>query len=115
MPGYVGDGRTKCTIGMYYCCKLLFNYYLDIKTEITLFTVQAESTPECTADADCPSKLACFNNVCKNPCIETKPCGPHAICSVVDSLPLRTMVCSCEPGYVGNADIGCKLGIKYFN
>lgn len=88
LPGYVGDAYTRCT------------------------PVQAEPTPQCTVDADCPSKLACFNNVCKNPCIETRPCGPHAICSVVDSLPLRTMVCTCEPGFVGNADIGCKQG-KY--
>lgn len=61
-------------------------------------------------DADCPSKLACFSGVCKNPCYETKPCAAHAICNVVDTLPLRTMVCQCEPGYVGDAEIECKLG-----
>lgn len=61
-------------------------------------------------DADCPSKLACFNHVCKNPCTETKPCGVNAECSVVDTLPLRTMSCLCLPGYVGDADVECKLG-----
>lgn len=61
-------------------------------------------------DADCPSKLACFSGECKNPCYETKPCGSHATCSVVDSLPLRTMVCQCEPGYIGDADVACRLG-----
>lgn len=61
-------------------------------------------------DADCPSKLACFSGECRNPCVETKPCKAHAICSVVDSLPLRTMVCQCEPGYIGDADVSCVLG-----
>lgn len=86
LPGFVGDAYVRCT------------------------TIQYLPTSQCTVDADCPSKMACFNNVCKNPCIETRPCGAHAVCSVVDSLPLRTMVCSCEPGFMGNADIGCKQG-----
>lgn len=89
LPGRVGDPYVGCTL------------------------VDTKPTPQCTVDADCPSKLACLNSVCKNPCIETRPCGAHAVCSVVDSLPLRTLVCTCEPGFVGNADIGCKQGIKY--
>lgn len=70
--------------------------------------------PQCKMDADCPSKLACFSGNCKNPCLETKPCGANAECSVVDTLPLRTMSCLCLPGYVGDADVECKLG-KHFN
>lgn len=77
------------------------------------------ASPQCTMDADCPSKLACFSGNCRNPCVETKPCATHAICTVVDSLPLRTMVCQCEPGYIGDADVQCKLGKllkdNYFN
>lgn len=61
-------------------------------------------------DADCSSKLACFSGACKNPCAETTPCGKLAQCSVVDTLPLRTMACLCPPGYVGDADVECKLG-----
>lgn len=64
----------------------------------------------CTMDAECPSKLACFGGECKNPCDVTHPCGANAICEVVDTLPLRTMMCSCLPGYVGEADIGCHKG-----
>jgi len=66
--------------------------------------------PECTQDADCASKLACFSGVCKNPCVETKPCVRNAECSVVDTLPLRTMSCQCLPGFIGDADIECKPG-----
>lgn len=91
-------------------CKCLPGHFGDPYSGCRL--VDSKPTPQCTVDADCPSKLACIDNVCKNPCIESRPCGPHAICSVVDSLPLRTLVCTCEPGFVGNADIGCKPG-KY--
>lgn len=66
--------------------------------------------PQCTMDSDCASKLACFNGDCKNPCYEIKPCGAYAECTVVDTLPHRTMSCQCIPGYVGDADIQCKLG-----
>ncbi|VEN46221.1 unnamed protein product [Callosobruchus maculatus] len=69
----------------------------------------AELEPECRMDADCPSKKACFGGVCKNPCLETKPCGRNAECIVVDSLPLRTMSCMCLPGYIGDADTECRL------
>jgi hypothetical protein len=56
----------------------------------------------------CASKLACFDGVCKDPCVESKPCGRNAICKVENSLPVRTMVCECIPGYVGNAEVECR-------
>lgn len=62
-------------------------------------------------DADCASKLACFSGECRNPCVETNPCGANAECVVVDTLPLRTMSCMCLPGYVGDADVECKIGM----
>jgi hypothetical protein len=61
-------------------------------------------------DADCATKLACFSGECRNPCIETKPCGTNAECIVVDTLPLRTMSCQCLPNFVGDADIQCVKG-----
>lgn len=85
-PGYEGNGRDSCKL------------------------IQNEIQYECSVDADCSSKLACFNRECKNPCIESKPCGTHAICTVIDTLPLRTMICQCEPGYSGNADSACFIG-----
>ena len=85
-PGYVGNPDVRCEIQ------------------------EVKKAPQCTMDSECSSKLACFSGECKNPCIVTKPCGPSAICSVVDTLPLRTMICECEPGYVGDADVGCRKG-----
>lgn len=78
-----------------------------------LLTAPQEVQPQCRMDADCASKLACFSGECRNPCYETKPCGANAECTVVDSLPLRTMSCMCLPGYVGDADVECKRGMTH--
>lgn len=65
-------------------------------------------TPHCKSDIDCPSGTACLSAKCVNPCLETKPCGDNAECTVVDTLPVRTMICECLSGYRGNAVIECK-------
>lgn len=62
---------------------------------------------ECKSDLDCPSGTACLSARCVNPCLETKPCGTNAECTVFDSNIVRTMVCECIPGYQGNALVEC--------
>lgn len=52
--------------------------------------------PQCTLNSDCPSNLACINQICKDPCPGT--CGPNADCQVVNHLPS----CTCNSGYTGN-------------
>lgn len=84
-PGFIGDPYHECT-----------------KEEIGF--------SECKVDADCPSKLACFNNICKNPCEESKPCIANARCSVIDTLPMRTMICECPSDFVGDATVSCVQG-----
>lgn len=69
-----------------------------------------EPETECQVDADCPSKLACFSGICKDPCAETKPCIVSAKCSVVDTLPMRTMICECLPNFAGDATVACVPG-----
>lgn len=63
---------------------------------------------ECTEDGDCPSLLACFNGRCKNPCTEVEPCQRPAECHVAPTLPVRTMICECLPGYVSSGSGTCK-------
>lgn len=58
--------------------------------------------PECELDIDCPSKLACIRNTCVNPCVELSPCHKSAHCSVLDTIPVRTMICTCPEGWVPN-------------
>lgn len=59
-----------------------------------------EGRPECELDVDCPSKLACIKNRCLNPCVELSACHSSAHCSVVDTVPIRTMICTCPVGWV---------------
>jgi hypothetical protein len=61
----------------------------------------------CRYDGDCPSQTACIRSECVNPCNATEPCGVNSICKVLDTLPVRTMICECLPGYQGNAAIQC--------
>lgn len=66
--------------------------------------------PECKHDPDCPSQLACIRNNCVNPCITLSPCASSATCSVLDTVPVRTMICTCPDGWVPNNEGECKPG-----
>jgi len=63
--------------------------------------------PGCISDSECPPNLACIRGECRNPCLDAKPCGENAECTVVNTLPVRTMICICIPGYKGFALIRC--------
>lgn len=62
---------------------------------------------KCRMDWDCPSQYACIGSECVNPCNATEPCGVNAECSVLDTRPVRTMVCICVHGYQGNPAVQC--------
>lgn len=59
--------------------------------------------PECLIHADCPTKLACLNNKCRDPCVGS--CGFNAQCTVINHQP----VCSCLSGYQGDPFSSCSL------
>lgn len=63
--------------------------------------------PECELDLDCPSKLACIKNKCVNPCTELSPCHRSAQCTVVDTVPVRTMICTCPEGWIPDENGQC--------
>lgn len=67
-----------------------------------------QDQPECVVDYDCPSKMACIRNKCVNPCTELIPCSPTAKCSVLDSSPVRTMVCECPDNWVPDQNGECR-------
>ena len=60
-----------------------------------------ECKPECVVNSDCPLDKACRNFQCYDPCPGV--CGRNAQCDVRNHSP----VCSCLPGYQGNALIEC--------
>lgn len=51
--------------------------------------------PQCVTDSDCPSQLACVNARCENPCAKSDVCAPQQTCTVIDTSPLRTVMCRC--------------------
>ena len=61
----------------------------------------------CTSDRDCPSQTACVRGQCVNPCSLAEPCGLNAQCTVLDTLPVRTLTCVCFTGYEGDASKEC--------
>lgn len=65
--------------------------------------------PECLIHADCPTRLACLQSKCRDPC--TGSCGFNARCTVINHQP----VCSCEPGYQGDPFNGCNAVAGMFN
>ena len=82
---------------------------VDVSESLLTLIPVPEPEPECRIDGDCPSRLACLNEVCRDPCAVLAPCGINAECSVQNTLPQRTMLCMCLPGYVGDADVACNL------
>lgn len=70
----------------------------------------APPRPECHIDRDCPSKRACIDDHCENPCLTSNPCHDNRICSVSDSdYGKRVVACSCPEGHV-NGGNNCKPG-----
>lgn len=57
--------------------------------------------PECLLNSECPRDRSCVRSKCVDPCIGT--CSPTATCSVLNHI----AICSCPPGYTGNAHIAC--------
>ncbi len=62
---------------------------------------------ECRVDQDCPPKLACIEAECVDPCLR-RPCHPDQTCSVQNSLPLRTVICSCPDNTFVGPNGECK-------
>lgn len=63
--------------------------------------------PECRVDADCPSQFACINKRCENPCSKSNVCTPEQTCTVLDSLPLRTVICRCPVDMITDSTGRC--------
>ena len=88
-------------------------YYFSIFTEYpypNYILAQKPVEPECRVDGDCPSKHACIDQRCQNPCIVRNPCSGAQTCVVTDSLPIRTVGCVCPDGSVSGTHGDCVKG-----
>ena len=65
--------------------------------------------PECVINSDCSQDKACVRNKCVSPCPGV--CGYNAECNVINHIP----VCTCAPGYTGDAFRGCHQIRKYLS
>ena len=63
--------------------------------------------PECREDSECPSSSACINARCQDPCALSNMCTAEQECRVLDTLPLRTMICQCPPDTVTDENGQC--------
>ena len=86
---------------------LLIETYREISSQTISIIVPPPPDPGCKEDRECASREACFDGDCKNPCTVIKPCARNAECKVHSSLPLRTMSCTCLPGFTGKGDVRC--------
>lgn len=71
--------------------------------------------PECTEDSQCPALEACINAVCQDPCALSHICGGDKQCTVLGTVPLRTMICRCPEGNVPDENGKCIKIRKFFS
>lgn len=64
--------------------------------------------PECRIDIECADKLVCIKSKCIDPCPVIKPCLQNARCNVLDTVPVRTMTCTCPEGWTTDIDGVCR-------
>lgn len=92
-------GKTHC-LAFAYCNWVTHNSFsVESRTPIA---------PECTKDSECPSKLACINQKCENPCRQPGICSADQECQVLDTYPVRTVMCVCPADSVATNDGHCK-------
>jgi hypothetical protein len=51
--------------------------------------------------------MGCVNEGCEDLCRALNPCHPTAHCQVIESLPIKTVVCQCPPGSLGDGYSPC--------
>ena len=87
--------------------KIIRQHFVNISNKIIAIKIDE---PECRVDQDCPSKLACIDERCQNPCQINNPCTGNQRCVVSDTLPTRTVACVCPDGTVFSDSGNCQEG-----
>lgn len=63
--------------------------------------------PQCTSDSECPSHMTCVNRICENPCSRSNVCDAQQVCTVLDTVPVRSIVCRCPPDMITDSQGRC--------
>lgn len=64
--------------------------------------------PECVSDSECPVEFACINTKCQNPCLTQNMCSGDQQCRLLNTAPLRTMICECPPNSFTDVNGNCR-------
>lgn len=84
----------------------------DIPCNIFVWFLGEPIEPECTQDSECALNLACINTKCQDPCVSAGMCTSEQECKVLNTAPLRTMICLCPPNTITDVNGQCKqIGI----
>ena len=70
---------------------------------------------ECLEDSDCPVNHVCHpSKTCINPCQtpDHNPCNHLQICSLADTAPVRTIICTC-PDHLKREDCETPSEVSY--
>lgn len=59
-------------------------------------------------DSECPLNFACINTKCQDPCVSAGMCSSEQECKVLNTIPLRTMICLCPPNTITDVNGQCK-------
>lgn len=60
---------------------------------------------ECQTNEECSKDKLCDQYMCKIACLVNNPCGKNTLCSAEH----HKQICYCQPGYTGDAYVGCHL------
>ncbi len=101
LEGYTGNPREQC----YQCESIIFKYSFIIKWNLIWKFPMENTVAGCRSNSDCPSKEACINGQCTNPC----RCGVGAICEIRD----HNAICKCPSGTIGNPQTGCTCKLTH--
>lgn len=80
----------------------------DPYIQCSVIPLPIPAQPECRSDDNCPPQLACIDARCQNPCAQVDVCSPDQRCRVLDTLPLRTIVCQCSPDTIVDSNGRCR-------
>ena len=61
-------------------------------------------------DRDCPPKLICMSESCRNPCFVSNPCSRSQQCGVTDNPNIRSVACICPEGTLAGYGGTCESG-----
>ena len=81
-----------------------------IKTEHASNHCQSSVVSACLSDKDCGRGTLCHRGQCVDPCdpnTDGYNCARNAICTLTDTLPFKSVTCTCPLGFSGDVHSQC--------